>query len=114
MRLRPDVVAGPVQYVRRSIYRKLLLSFSGIMALTVAVIGTDSYIQTSGNVKGQTIVNMERMSEQAGTALTSYMSTVKSFAWNHFGDSRFQQFVMHMGTDPDSMSYYQNVFNEFV
>jgi Predicted signal transduction protein with a C-terminal ATPase domain len=114
MRWLPVLKLKPFVYVRRSLSRKLLLSFFTIITLMVAVLAINYYDQTSRIVKRQAIDNMERNGERSAATMEYYMSTVKSFAWMYFGDKKFQQFVIRMGQDPEEMTYYQGVFNNFV
>lgn len=101
------------RYFRRSIYRKLLLSYFFIITLTISILMADFYFRTAEDLKMQSIDSTERLAQQSAATLESYMGNVKSFAWDYFGDPNFQQFVQRMGSDPDSLSYYTNKITQF-
>lgn len=109
-----SLIFRPIRYIQGSIHRKILLSFFIIIILTVSVLSVDFYYRTSGELKRQSIDQMMRLTHQSSATLNSYMSNTRSFAWNYFGDTAFQEFVLHMGRDPDAISYYQNKFIQFV
>jgi two-component system sensor histidine kinase YesM len=102
-----------LRYFQRSIYRKLLLSYLFIAVFTISILMTDFYFRTAEDLKRQSIDSTERLAQQSAATLESYMGNVRSFAWNYFGDASFQQFVLQMGTDPDSLSYYSSKINQF-
>jgi two-component system sensor histidine kinase YesM len=81
--------------------------------LTATALGVNYYKQVSTGIKQQAVKNMERLSEQSAFTLELYMSNIKNFVWNYFGDVNFQQFVMNMGSDPREYSYYQSRFSQF-
>lgn len=107
-------ILAPFRYFRSTMYRRILLSFFFIIVLTVTVLIADFYIRTAGDLRSQSIDNMKRLTQQSSATLNSYMSNTKAFAWNYFGDPEFQQFVIHMGKDPNALSYYQNKFIQFI
>ncbi|REE87485.1 two-component system sensor histidine kinase YesM [Paenibacillus taihuensis] len=102
------------RYFGRSIYRKMLLSFFLIIVLTVSVLVADFYYRTSANLKRDSVETMERLTQQSAATLNAYLSNVRSFAWNYFGDFDFQKFVMHMGNDPNAQSSYMGKFLNFI
>lgn len=107
-------VANVYAYLTQSLFRKLLFSFFATITVTVTTLGSYSYIQTSSDIKQREIHNMEKLSEQSAAKLETQMSNIKSTAWNYFADSRFQIFVMTLGSDPGAYSEFSNKFSQFV
>lgn len=105
---------APFSYFRSTMYGRILLSFFFIIVLTVTVLVADFYFRTAGDLRTQSVGNMTRLTQQSSATLNSYMGNTKAFAWNYFGDAEFQQFVLRMGQDPDSLSYYQSKFIQFI
>lgn len=102
----------PYHYVRRSLYRKILVSFLAIVTLTVISLETNYYVETSADIKNRAISNMEQISDQSAKLISSYMSYIRGEAWNYFGDTEFQSFVHHMDSDPDKYSYFLSKFRK--
>ncbi|KRE48758.1 cache domain-containing sensor histidine kinase [Paenibacillus sp. Soil522] len=102
----------PYDYVRRSLYRKILFSFLAIVTLTVISLETYYYVGTSADIKQRAVSNMEQISEQSEKMIISYMSYIKGEAWDYFGDKEFQAFVQHMDSDPDKYSYFLSKFRK--
>lgn len=102
----------PYHYVRRSLYRKILVSFLAIVTLTVISLETNYYVETSADIKNRAISNMEQISDQSEKMISSYMSYIRGEAWNYFGDTEFQSFVQHMDSDPDKYSYFLSKFRK--
>jgi len=101
-------------YITKSLYRKMLFAFFMTITITVTTLGLYYYVQTSSEIKLREIDNMEKLSEQSAAKLETQMANIKSVAWDYFADSRFQQFVMNMGSDPDAYSDYSGKFSQFV
>jgi two-component system sensor histidine kinase YesM len=96
----------PYRYIKRSLFRKILVSFLAIVTLTVISLETNYYVETSADIKQKAISNMEQISDQSAKIIGSYMSAIQREAWNYFGDTEFQDFVQHMDSDPAKYSYY--------
>lgn len=103
---------SPYRYVKRSLYRKILVSFLVIVTLTVISLETYYYVETSADIKQRAISNMEQISEQSEKILGSYMSNIRNEAWNYFGDTEFQSFVKNMDSDPEKYSYFLSKFRK--
>lgn len=108
------LLLSPLKYFRSTMYGRILLSFFFIIVLTVTVLVADFYFRTAHDLRTQSVGNMTRLTQQSSATLNSYMGNTRAFAWNYFGDAEFQQFVLRMGQDPDSLSYYQSKFIQFI
>ncbi|NBD25783.1 sensor histidine kinase [Paenibacillus glycinis] len=104
----------PYRFITKSLYRKIWFCFFVTISITVVTLGLDYYVQTSSDIKRQAIGNMEQISNQSAATLESYMTNIKNFAWEYFGDKDFQQFVKHLGADPGTYSHYSTKFNQFL
>lgn len=107
-------ILAPFRFFRSTMYRRILLSFFFIIILTVTMLIADFYFRTAGDLRSQSVDNMERLAQQSSATLNSYMDNTRAFAWNYFGDAEFQQFVINMGQDPDALSYFQNKLIQFI
>ncbi|QHW30806.1 sensor histidine kinase [Paenibacillus rhizovicinus] len=104
----------PYRFMTKSLYRKIWFCFFVTISITVATLGLDYYVQTSSDIKERAIGNMEQISGQSAATLESYMLNMKNFAWEYFGDKDFQQFVKHLGSDPEAYSHYSAKFGQFL
>jgi two-component system sensor histidine kinase YesM len=83
-------IFSPINYIKRSFYRKMLLSFFAIIITTVVSLGINFYVQTSKDIKANAISNMERLTEQSVQTLESRMDLIRIEAWGLFGDADLQ------------------------
>ncbi|MGG1639003.1 sensor histidine kinase [Paenibacillus sp. NRS-1760] len=102
------------RYIGKSLYRKVLFSFSLIIAFIIFILVFDFYTRTAADLRSQAVDSQVRMTQQSASTLNAYLANVKSFAWNYFGDTDFHQFVRGMGTDPEGQSSYRGKISNFV
>ncbi|QGQ94886.1 sensor histidine kinase [Paenibacillus psychroresistens] len=109
-----QILLMPYYFITKSLYRKIWFCFFIMISITVTILGMDTYLQTSSEMKRIAIGNMEQISNQSAATLESYMANVKNVAWDYFGDKNFQQFVKKMGSEPDTYSHYSAKFSQFL
>ncbi|MFR9708099.1 sensor histidine kinase [Paenibacillus sp. MB22_1] len=102
------------RYIGKSLYRKVLFSFTLIIALIIFILVYDFYTRTAADLRLQAVDMRVSMTQQSASTLNAYLSNVKSFAWNYFGDSDFHQFVRGMETDPEGQSSYRSKISNFL
>lgn len=101
-------------YILGSLFRKLLISFFAIIAITVTMLGSYYYTKTSQDMKRREIRNMETLSEQAALALETKMKSIQNTLWNFFSDIRFQSFVNTLGVDPEAHEEFSDKLSQFI
>jgi two-component system sensor histidine kinase YesM len=104
-------IITPIQYIKRSFFRKMLLAFFTIIILTVTSLGANFYFETSDNIKQSAISNMERTTEQAVQTLQLQMGNIKNDAWSFFGDEELQTLVKKFSENSDKLSYFNYKFS---
>lgn len=102
------------RYFQHSIHRKMLLAFFSVIMITISVLIGEFYFRTVEDLKHQSIETTERLTQQSAATLHLYLNNVRSFAWNYFGDKKFQSFVQSLGADPAAFSDYTGKFNQFI
>lgn len=101
-------------FLTKSLFRKMFVAFFLAITTTVTTLGFYYFNQISSDIKKREISNMEKLSEQSASRLETQMANIKSVAWDYFSDSRFQRFVMDMGSDPDTYSDYSGKFSQLI
>ncbi|MDQ0897811.1 MULTISPECIES: sensor histidine kinase [unclassified Paenibacillus] len=96
----------PIDYVKRSFYRKMLLSFFMIIIITVLSLGINFYVQTSKDIKKNAISNMERLVDQSVQTMESHMDYTNKETWNLFRDTDLQSLMKDYSKNPEKMSYF--------
>ncbi|WP_281891110.1 sensor histidine kinase [Paenibacillus sp. YYML68] len=114
MELIRKMTASLSRYIGRTMYRKMLLSYLLIISTIVTVLVLDFYTRTARDLKEDAIETNVRMTQQSALTLNAYLTNVRSFAWNYFGDFDFQRFVQQLGSDPETQSAYVGKFSNFV
>ena len=99
-------ILTPIDYVKRSFYRKMLLSFFTIIIITVLSLGMNFYIQTSEDIKKNAISNMERLTDQSVQTMESHMDYTNKETWNLFRDTDLQSLLKDYSKNPEKMSYF--------
>ncbi len=101
----------PIQYIKRSFYRKMLLAFFTIIIITVASLGANFYFETSDSIKQSAISNMERTTEQAVQTLQLQMGSIMNDTWSFFSDEELQRLVKNFSENSDKLSYFDYKFS---
>ncbi|MGO4273693.1 hypothetical protein AB4Z22_28330, partial [Paenibacillus sp. TAF58] len=96
----------PIDYVKRSFYRKMLLSFFAIIIITVLSLGINFYVQSSADIKKNAISNMERLTDQSVQTMESHMDYTNKETWNLFRDMDLQSLLKDYSKNPEKMSYF--------
>ncbi|QGQ95945.1 sensor histidine kinase [Paenibacillus psychroresistens] len=104
-------IMAPIQYIKRSFYRKMLLAFFAIIIITVTSLGANFYFETSDSIKQNAISTMERTTEQAVQTLQLQMGNIKNDAWSFFGDEELQRLVKNFPENSDKLSYFDYKFS---
>lgn len=106
MRIFNKWILAPIDYVKRSFYRKMLLSFFAIIIITVLSLGINFYVQTSADIKKNAISNMERLADQSVQTMESHMDYTNKETWNLFRDTDLQSLMKDYSKNPEKMSYF--------
>ncbi|WP_256761906.1 sensor histidine kinase [Cohnella sp. WQ 127256] len=103
-------ILTPIQYIKRSFYRKMLLAFFAVIVLTVTSLGVNFYIETSTNIKQSEISNMNRAIEQAVQTLQLQLGNIKNDAWGFFGDEELQIAYRDIYENLEKIEYFNYKF----
>lgn len=95
------ILYSPVRFIQRSFYRKVLFSFFAIIITTVAILDVNFYVQSSRDIKANTISNMVHLTEQSAQTLELRMDYIRQDAWSFFGDQQFQALVRNLTNRPE-------------
>lgn len=96
----------PIDYIKGSFFRKMLVSFFTIIIITVLSLGINFYVQASQDIKVNAISNMERLTDQSVQTLESHMNYVNKESWNLFQDTNLQSLLKDETQDPEKVSYF--------